>query len=157
MGLVLRVAMNNMLKNIRILILEDDLETVENTLAVLRKIEDGGSMIFGVTVIPDYIQVEELINKNQQVKFDILLLDRDCFLGGSFHNINLKNFDIDKVISISSVPAYNDHAKAMGVTRMVPKDYADLNTFANNLDKELRLILQNFASDLKFHAITTNR
>jgi hypothetical protein len=133
--------------NIKVLILEDDLETVEKILAILRKIEDEGKIIFGATVIPDYIQVEELINKNPQVKFDILLLDRDCFLGGSFHNVNLKNFDIDKVISISSVPAYNDHAKAMGVTRMVPKDYADLNTFANNLEKELGLVLQNFASD----------
>jgi len=129
------------LNNIKILILEDDLETVERIFSVLRNIEVEGKIVFGVTVIPDYIQVEELINKNPQVKFDILLLDRDCFLGGSFHNVNLKSFDIDKVISISSVPAYNDHAKAMGVTRMVPKDYADLNTFANNLEKELKQII----------------
>ena len=135
------------MKDVKILVLEDDLETIENILSVLRKIEEEKEVAFSVTVIPDYIQVEELINKNPQVKFDILLLDRDCFLGGSFHNVNLKSFDISKVISISSVPAYNDHAKAMGVTRMVPKDYADLNTFANNLEKELRLVLQNFASD----------
>lgn len=135
------------MQDTKILVLEDDLETVEKVFSVLRKIEEEGKFIFGTTVIPDYVQVKELINKNPHVKFDILLLDRDCFLGGSFHNVNLKNFDIDKVISISSVPAYNDHAKEMGVTRMVPKDYADLNTFANNLEKELRLILQNFASD----------
>jgi len=135
------------MEDIKILILEDDLETVERILSVLRKIEEGKEAVFGATVIPDYLQVEELINKNPHVKYDILLLDRDCFLGGSFHNVNLKSFDISKVISISSVPAYNDHAKAMGVTRMVPKDYADLNTFANNLEKELRLVLQNFASD----------
>jgi hypothetical protein len=128
--------------NIRILILEDDLETVEKIYSVLKKIEHGENIVFGVTVIPDYIQVEELINKNPQVKFDILLLDRDCFLGGSFHNVNLKNFDIDKVISISSVPAYNDHAKAMGVKRLVSKDYSDLSIFSDNLEKELRAIIK---------------
>ena len=129
------------MKDVKILVLEDDLETIENILSVLRKIEEEKEVAFSVTVIPDYIQVEELINKNPQVKFDILLLDRDCFLGGSFHNVNLKNFDIDKVISISSVPAYNDHAKAMGITRMVPKDYSDLDIFANNLEKELKQII----------------
>ena len=130
-----------MLKNIKILVLEDDLETVEKIYTVLRKIEDDGNMAFGVTVIPDYIQVEELINKNPHLKFDVLLLDRDCFLGGSFHNVNLKNFDIDKVISISSVPAYNDQAKALGVKRTVSKDYSDLNVFAVNFEKELKLII----------------
>jgi hypothetical protein len=127
--------------NIKVLILEDDLETVQNIYAVLKKIEEVGKVIFGVTVIPDYIQTEELINKNPQVKFDILLLDRDCFLGGSFHNIDLGNFDIDKVISISSVPAYNDHAKAMGVKRLVSKDYSNLSVFAENLEKELKIII----------------
>lgn len=145
------------MQDIKILVLEDDLETVEKIFSVLRKIEEEGKFIFGTTVIPDYVQVEELINKNPHVKFDILLLDRDCFLGGSFHNVNLKNFDISKVISISSVPAYNDHAKAMGVTKIVPKNYSDLNAFASNLEKELRLVIQNFASGLKFHAIKTNR
>jgi hypothetical protein len=108
-------------RNIKILILEDDLETVEKILATLRNIEVEGRVIFGATVIPDYIQVEELINKNPHVKYDILLLDRDCFLGGSFHNINLKNFDIGKVVSISSVSGYNDKARKLGVKRIVSK------------------------------------
>jgi hypothetical protein len=129
------------MKDIKILILEDDLETVEKIFSVLRKIEEEGKIIFGATVIPDHIQVEELINKNPQVKFDILLLDRDCFLGGSFHNVNLKNFDIDKVISISSVPEYNDHAKRFGIKRIVSKDYSDLGVFADNLEKELNKII----------------
>jgi hypothetical protein len=129
------------MKNIRVLILEDDLETVEKIFNVLGKIENDEKIAFGVTVIPDYIQVEGLINKNPQIKFDILLLDRDCFLGGSFHNINLKNFDIDKVISISSVPAYNDQAKDLGVKRIVSKDYSDLSIFAKNLEMELIYII----------------
>lgn len=72
------------MKNIKILILEDDLETVEKIFSVLRKIEEEKEVAFGATVIPDYIQVEEFINKNPQIGFEILLLDRDCFLGGSF-------------------------------------------------------------------------
>ncbi|MBU2035994.1 hypothetical protein KKC36_00900, partial [Patescibacteria group bacterium] len=70
------------MKNIRILILEDDLETVEKIYSLLRQIEEEKEVAFEVTVIPDYIQTEEFINKNPQIKFDILLLDRDCFLGG---------------------------------------------------------------------------
>lgn len=129
------------MKIIKVLVLEDDLETIEKIFSVLRTVEQEKEVDFGVTVIPDYIQTEELINKNPQVKFDVLLLDRDCFLGGSFHNVNLKNFDIDKVISISSVPEYNDHAKKLGIKRIVLKDYSDLAIFTGNLEKELKQII----------------
>lgn len=139
--------MNNKIKNIKILVLEDDLETVEKIFSVLKKIEDNKEASFATTVIPDYIQVDEFINKNPQVKFDILLLDRDCFLGGSFHNINLDNFNKDKIISISSVPQYNEDAKKLGITRVVSKDYADLSIFADNLKKELEFVLKNFVSE----------
>ncbi len=129
------------IRNIKILILEDDLETVERILEILRVTEAEKNVVFGVTVLPDYIQTEEFINKNPQIKFDILLLDRDCFLGGSFHVVNLDNFDKDKVISISSVPEWNSRAKQMGVKRVVYKDYQDLEYFAISLKKEiLRLI-----------------
>lgn len=130
-----------MMKNIKILILEDDLETVEKIYSVLKIIEGEKEVNFGATVIPDYIQVQELINKNPQIKFDILLLDRDCFLGGSLHNINLKNFNIDKVISISSVPQYNEDAKKMGVKRVIAKDYHNLDNFAISLKMEISNLL----------------
>ena len=129
------------MKNIKILILEDDLETIEKIFSVLRRVENEKEVSFAATVIPDYIQVDEFINKNPQIKFDILLLDRDCFLGGSFHNVNLNNFNKDKVISISSVPQYNEDARKLGVKRIVPKDYANLDTFTKSLEKELELIL----------------
>jgi len=60
------------MKNIKILILEDDLETVEKILAILRDVEEEEKVVFGVTVIPDYIQTEEFINKNPHVKFDFI-------------------------------------------------------------------------------------
>jgi len=129
------------MKNIKVLVLEDDLETVEKIFSVLRVIEDENKVSFCVTVIPDYIQVEELINKNPQVKFDVLLLDRDCFLGGPFHNVDLKNFDIGKVISISSVPQYNEDAKKIGVRRVVVKEYQNLENFAIRLKMEISNLL----------------
>ena len=125
------------MKNIKILILEDDLETNEKILKLLREIEDEKEVLFGVTILSDHIQTEEFINKNPQVKFDLLLLDRDCFLGGSFHTVNLDHFNKDKVISISSVPEYNKQAKEKGIKRTVWKDYKNLGEFTTKLKKQI--------------------
>jgi len=129
------------MKNIKILILEDDLETNQKILGVLREIEEEQNVLFGTTILPDYIQTEEFINKNPQVKFDLLLLDRDCFLGGSFHTVNLDNFNRDKVISISSVPEYNKQAKEQGIKRTVWKDYQNLSDFEVRLKKEILAVV----------------
>jgi len=129
------------IRNVKILILEDDLQTVEKIFECLRSAEIGMGVSFGATVIPDYIQVEELINKNPQVKYDILLLDRDCFLGGSFHVVNLDNFDKDKVISISSVPEANQKMFALGVSHYVLKDFSNLDLFAQKLKQEIQSLL----------------
>lgn len=122
-----------MLKDIRILILEDDIETNQKILGILKEIENEKEVSFGVTILPDYIQTEEFINKNPQIKFDILLLDRDCYLGGSFHVINLNNFDLEKVISISSIPKYNKQAERKGIKRTIWKDYQNLDKFSDKL------------------------
>lgn len=128
-------------KEVRVLILEDDLRTVEKIFECLREAEIGMGVSFGATVIPDYIQVEELINKNPQVKFDILLLDRDCFLGGSFHIVNLDYFDKDKVISISSVPEANQKMHEMGVKHSILKDFSNLDSFSQKLKQEIQSLL----------------
>ena len=125
------------MENIKILILEDDLETNQRILEILREIENEKKVVFGTTVLPDYIQTEEFINKNPQVKFDVLLLDRDCFLGGSFHAVNLDNFDKDKAISISSVPEYNRQMEEKGVRRTVWKDYRNLGEFSAKLKNQI--------------------
>lgn len=124
-------------REVRVLVLEDDLEALELILRVLKEVSIEKRVMIGVTALPDYVQTEEFINKNPQIKFDILLLDRDCYLGGSFHNVNLDNFDINKVISISSVPEWNRKAKEMGVKRVVYKDYDDLEYFAKSLKREI--------------------
>ena len=128
------------MRDVKVLVLEDDLETVQVILAVLRDVEEK-KFSFAVTVLPDYIQTEEFINKNPQIRFDILLLDRDCFLGGTFHVVNLDNFDKEKVISISSVPEYNEKAREMGIKRIVWKDYQNLESFARELKTQITQII----------------
>ena len=90
-----------------ILILEDDLKTLSKLLAELAKLEEDQPFYFSLVILTDYIQVEDYINDNPKAKFDIILLDRDCKLAGSFHVLNLEKFGADKVIAISSVPEYN--------------------------------------------------
>jgi hypothetical protein len=53
----------------------------------------------------------------------------------------LKNFDINKVISISSVPQYNEDARKIGVRRVVVKDYQNLENFAIRLKMEISNLL----------------
>lgn len=130
------------MKTIRILILEDDLETLSllaNRLAQLEK--ENEKYDFAITVLSEYFQVEEYVNKLTENKFDVVLLDRDCKAGGSFHVLDLEKIDTDKIISISSVPEYNEKAKAKGVTRVVYKDYDNLKKFADGVLAQIKSIL----------------
>ena len=133
--------MSDKITNTKVLILEDDLETVESIFSVLKAVEKEKNVSFCTTVIPDHIQVQEFINKSPQIRFDILLLDRDCFLGGSFHNIDLTNFDLEKVISISSVPKNNEDAQKMGINKIILKDFSNLKEFSTKLIIEINNIL----------------
>lgn len=126
-----------MITNKSMLILEDDLKTLSAILDRLSVVEDELSVSFALTILTDYTQVEKYINSNPKAEFDIILLDRDCRLGGSFHILDIEKFGVDKVISISSVPEYNEQAKKRGVTKSVTKDYSNLNPF---VDEVARLI-----------------
>lgn len=134
------------MKTIRILILEDDIETLSillNKLSLLEKeLEKSQSpRDFSVVTLSEYTQVEEYINKNEEFKFDAVLLDRDCKLGGSFHVLNLEAIGADKIISISSIPQYNEDAAKRGVKRVVWKDYQNLADFSDKVIDELRELL----------------
>lgn len=118
-----------------ILILEDDLKTLSKILGNLAKLEEDQPFYFSLVVLTDYIQVEDYVNSNPKAKFDIILLDRDCKLAGSFHVLNLEKFGADKVISISSVPKYNIQAQQRGVTKVILKDYQYLDDFAEEVVK----------------------
>lgn len=118
---------------LKLLILEDDIKTLAVLLNGLHKLEEKligqYSQDLALTVFSDYSQVEEYVNRTNDV-FDVILLDRDCKKGGSFHVIDLDKFGVDKIIGISSIPDYNVELKQKGVTRIVDKDYNNLETFA---------------------------
>ncbi len=118
-----------------ILILEDDLKTLSKILRELAKLEEDQPFYFSLVALTDYTQVEDYVNNNPKARFDIILLDRDCKKGGSFHVLNLEKFGVDKVISISSVPEYNAQVQQRGVTKIILKDYQYLDKFAEEVVK----------------------
>lgn len=130
------------MKTIRILILEDDLETLSLLLKKLHLLEENlansdNPKDFSVVTLSEYTQVEEFINKSNKLDFDVILLDRDCKAGGSFHVLDIERFGVDKVISISSIPPYNDEAKQRGVKRIVHKDFQNLGQFSSKVISEI--------------------
>ena len=126
------------MENIRILILEDDLKTLSKLLDRLYILEEKllnlpeKTDLF-ITILSEYKQVEEYINKNNSIQYGIVLLDRDCKAGGSFHILDIKKIGIDKIIGISSVPEYNKELRELGINKIVDKNYSHLDDFANNV------------------------
>lgn len=49
---------------------------------------------------------------------------------------------LEKVISISSVPEYNDQAQKRGVTKVILKDYQFLDDFADQVVKQIEDIVR---------------
>lgn len=115
-----------------ILILEDDLET----LSVIFRVLFESKIDFAPVVFSTYEQVEKIVNPSNMT-FDIILLDRDCALGGSFHALDLQKFGVDKIIGISSVPPYNEELLKRGVQTVVNKDYENLKKFARELSETI--------------------
>ncbi len=128
------------MKTTKILILEDDLKTLSVITNGLFNLEEklfDKHINFAVTVFSEYLSVENYLNEIKDPDFDVILLDRDCKLGGSFHAINIEKFGADKFIAVSTQPEYNEAAKKMGVARTVRKDYKDLGGFCANLMEEI--------------------
>ncbi len=133
-----------MAKTIRILILEDDLGTLAKLFEKLAHLEDGHAdkgLMISTVVLSEYQQVEDLINKSK-LDFDVIFLDRDCKAGGSFHILDIEAIGVDKTISISSIPQYNEEASKRGVKHIVWKDYQKLDDFSDKVIKELEEILR---------------
>lgn len=125
----------------RILILEDNLLVLSKLLANLELLEQDQPYSLSLVILTDFQQVEDYINNNPKATFNIIILDRDCKLGGSFHNLNFERFGADKVISISSVPEYNREAKKRGVKRIILKDLKYIDNFADKVAKEVRRMI----------------
>lgn len=115
-----------------VLILEDDLET----LSVIFKVLFETKVDFIPVVLSTYEQVENLLNPCN-LEFDLILLDRDCALGGSFHALDFNKFGVDKIVGISSIPEYNKELLKRGVKTIIDKKYRDLSGFAVKLKEEI--------------------
>jgi hypothetical protein len=117
----------------RILILEDDLETLGKLINQIERLEKSQETVLSVSVFSEYWQVVDYLNINPREKFDVILLDRDCKKGGSFHVLNIEKFKPATIIGISSVPEYNQKLKELGITQTVDKNYNELDTFARTV------------------------
>lgn len=132
------------MKITRVLILEDDLLTLSkllNRLYLLGEKLLNEDKDLAVTVLSEYTQVEEYINRSNNINFDIVLLDRDCKAGGSFHILNISKIGVNKIIGISSVPSYNEELRKSGVTKIVYKDYRQLDNFAEEVTKLVKELI----------------
>lgn len=130
-------------KTVRILLLEDDLETVSVLAKKISELEqellDSGTDI-ALTVLSEYTQVERYINTDDKHQY-LVLLDRDCKAGGSFHVLDFEKVGINNIIAISSTPQWNEEAKARGVKRVVWKDYNNLEKFAGEVLGNIKAII----------------
>ena len=125
-----------------ILILEDNLKVVSKILDYLYELEQDQPYDFLLIVLTTYQQVEDYVNKNPKAKFDIILLDGDCKLNQSFHILDLERFGANKVVAISSVSEYNELAKKRGVKKVIEKDLADIDGFAQKVVKEIEKMIR---------------
>lgn len=128
---------------LRILILEDNIFALAALTKAIAKLEDENINRFDValTILAEYTQVEEYINKTN-MEFDIVLLDRDCKSCGSFHALDFEKIGVDKIISISAIPEWNEEAKKRGVRRIVLKDLEKLDEFANKVREEIKAMIK---------------
>lgn len=136
-----------MILNKNILILEDNHKAVSKILEKLAKLEEEQPFDFSTVILSNFLQVQELINKNPTIDFDIILLDRDCKLGGSFHVLDIERLGPEKVIAISSVPNFNEELRKRGVKRVVLKDNWNLDDFSTAVVKEIEEMIRSIAVD----------
>ena len=127
--------------NKTILILEDNLKILSRLLDKLFDLENNQPYQLSVMILTNSDQVKEYINSNSDAQFDIILLDRDCKLGGSFHILDIERFGPEKVIAISTVSEYNDDAKLRGVTKVVLKDQMHIDTFVKKVVWEVEKMI----------------
>lgn len=132
--------MNNLKK---ILILEDNLSVVSKICSALHELESSDNDFnFSVTVLSTHADVKEMINDKGSEFYDVILLDRDCKEGGSFHILDIEKFNPARIIAISSVPEWNREVENRGVSRVIDKDLAELDLFTMIVVKEIVSILR---------------
>lgn len=98
---------------------------------------------FAVSVLAEYTQVEDYLNTADKNIFDIILLDRDCHACGSFHCLDFSKYPVEKIIAISSVPSYNEEVKKLGVSRVVHKDFQNMEVFIHGVIQHIEEMVEN--------------
>jgi len=130
------------MKTFRILILEDDIRALSFLTNRISNFEQKAKDFdIALTILAEYTQVEEYINKTQ-MNFDVILLDRDCKACGSFHILDFEKFGTDKIISISTIPEYNKEAQKRGVQRIIYKDHNCIEDFADKVVEEIEKMIK---------------
>ena len=130
------------MKTIRILILEDDIRTLSFLTNRISSLEQNAKDFdIALTILSEYTQVEEYIN-NTQTNFDVILLDQDCKACGSFHILDFEKFGVDKIISISTMPAYNEEAQKRGVQKVIHKNHDNIEDFADKIVEEVEKMIK---------------
>lgn len=122
-----------MVLNKTILILEDNLLVLSKLLAQLEILEQDQPYSLSLMILTNSQQVVAFINGNPKAIFDVIVLDRDCKIHESFHILDFERWGSEKVISISSIPEYNEDAKKRGVTKVVLKDASHYDLFAQKV------------------------
>jgi DNA-binding LytR/AlgR family response regulator len=123
------------IKTVRILILEDDLETLSVLTNRLFKLEQEiKDKDIAVTTFSEYTQIIDYVNKSDY-KPDLILLDYDCKACGSFHALNFDKFKVP-IIAISTQPEYNIKVVVKGAIEC-RKDLLKLDEWG---DKVIELI-----------------
>jgi len=134
------------MQTLRILILEDDLLTLTSLLQKIHLLEEellksDSPKDIAVTVLAEYTQVEEYLNKTDHINFDVILLDRDCKACGSYHCLDFEKYGKNKIISISTTPQWNKEAVERGIKRVVYKDHSQMEHFADRTVNEIKKVL----------------
>lgn len=137
-----------MILNKNILILEDNLKVLSRLLDKLFVLEHDQPYSFSLMILTNHEQVSNFVNNNPNAEFDIIILDRDCKLEGSFHILDIERFGSEKVIAISTVEEYNEAAKERGVTRVVQKDLSDLDRFSEKVVTHVNQMISGIRSIL---------
>ena len=130
------------MKIFRTLILEDNLNALSVIMNRLQLVHAENNFIkIAVTVLSESTQVESYIHSTSQ-DFDLVLLDRDCCIGGSFHILDLSRFSLKKVIAISSHVEYNNKLVAQGVSKVCTKDFSKLEEWGDELWETIRGVVE---------------
>ena len=138
------------MENIKILILEDNLQTLSVIMSILGQLEEelDPEYNFMITTYSTYYDVEELVNCQSSCKYNIILLDRDCAASGSFHTLDIEKFGPEKIIAISMVKEYNEEASFRGVRRIITKNHTEFGLFALQLRNQVLGLMNDIRKEI---------